>query len=101
MISSSSMMRIEPLRAIQRAFESVGRARQPLGRRQRKAQREPGALTEAAVAVDGPVVLADDAIGNRQAETGALADGLGREERIVNTRKVLAGNAGAGIGHLD
>ena len=37
------------------------------------------------------VVLPDDAVGDRQPEAGALADGLGREERIVDARQVLGG----------
>ena len=50
-------------------------------------QREPRALPDAALAVDRAVVLADDAVGDRQAEAGALADRLGREERIVDARR--------------
>ena len=42
-------------------------------------------------------VLLHDAVGDRQAEAGALADRLGREERIVDARQVLGRNAGAGV----
>ena len=45
-------------------------------------------------------MLAHDAVGNRQPESGALANGLGREEGIVNARQVLGSDAVAGVGHL-
>ena len=41
------------------------------------------------------LVLADDAVGDRQTEAGALADHLGGEERIVDARQVLVRNARA------
>ena len=44
------------------------------------------------------VVLAHDAVGDRQAEAGAAADRLGREERIVDARELLGRNARAGVG---
>ena len=50
-----------------------------------------------ALAVDRALVLAHDAVGDRQAEAGALADRLGREERIVDARQVLARNARPGV----
>ena len=45
-----------------------------LAKRQR--QREARALPDRAVAADRAVVLADDAVGDRQAEAGAAADRL-------------------------
>ena len=62
---------------------------------------EARALTDRAVAGDRAVVLAHDAIGDRQAEAGALADRFGGEERIVDARDVFAGNPGARIGDFD
>ena len=56
----------------------------------------PTALSQPIVAV----VLVDDAVGDRQAEAGAAADRLGREERIVDARQMLRRNARPGIGDL-
>ena len=67
---------------------------------QRQRQREPRALPDRAVAVNRAVVLAHDAVGDRQAEARAAADRLGREERIVDARQLLRRNAGAGVGDL-
>ena len=63
-------------------------------------QREPRALPDRAVAADRAVVLAHDAVGDRQAEAGAAADRLGREERIVDARELLRRDARAGVGDL-
>src|SRR5687767_15902333 len=63
-----------------------------------KRQPESRSLPDGAVAIDSTVVLADDAVGNRQAETGTLADGLGRKERIIDARDVLARNPRSRIG---
>ena len=62
---------------------------------------EARALADRAVAGDRAVVLAHDAVGDRQAEAGALADGFGGEERIVDARDVFARNPGARIGDFD
>src|SRR6185436_6035336 len=58
------------------------------------------ALAGHAVTLNRRFVLADDSIGDRQAEAGALAHRLGGEERIVNAREVLSRNAVAGVGDL-
>ena len=39
-------------------------------------------------------MLLDDAVGDRQAEAGALADVLGREERVEDARQDLFGMPG-------
>ena len=67
-------------------------------RRERQGQREARALPDRAVAVNRAVVLAHDAVGDRQAEAGAAADRLGREERVVDARELLRRNPGAGVG---
>src|SRR3954463_13477540 len=96
MISSSSMTRMEecviasdPLRLRQTA--RVG---------ERQADGEPRALADMAVARDRAAVLLHDAVGNREPQPGALADFLGREERIVDPRQLLRGNAGARVADL-
>ena len=43
---------------------------------------ERGAAFRTAAGPDFPAVLFDDAVGNAQAEPGALADGLGSKEGI-------------------
>ena len=63
----------------------------------RKRNGETGALALAAVAVDGAFVLAHDAVGDGQAQTGALPERLRRKERIVDSREVFVGNAGPRI----
>ena len=100
MISSSSTTRMEPLRRMGPSCYGLGGARRPLDRRRRKFEDEPRALADDALAVDRAVVLAHDAVGDGQAEAGALADRLGREERIVDAGEVLARNAGAGVRQL-
>src|SRR6188508_3181195 len=57
-------------------------------------------LAGRAVALDRRFVLADDPVGDRQAEAGALAHRLGGEERIVNPRQELGWNAVAGVRHV-
>src|SRR5581483_10294155 len=99
MISSSSMTRIVPLRefAIEFWTRSKRTALLLRGARrrggvlggQRQRDREPRSLADRAVAADRPVVLPDDAVGDRQPEAGAAADRLGREERIVDPRQML------------
>ena len=59
----------------------------------RQLQREPRPVTDGAVTVNRAIVLLDDAVDDRQAEAGAPADRLGREERIVDAREVLGRNA--------
>ena len=47
-----------------------------------------------------PVVLAHDAVGDRQTEAGALVHRLGGEERVVDAGEILVGNAAARVGQL-
>ncbi len=50
-----------------------------------------------AVGIDEAAGLLDDAVDRRQAEAGALADFLGRKERLEDLVDDLRRNAGAGI----
>ena len=50
---------------------------------------------------DLAAVLLDDVADDRQAEAGALAVGLGREERLEDPLAVGLGDARAGVGDLD
>src|SRR5664279_4885352 len=43
-----------------------------------------GAFSQFAAHVDPPLMSLDDAVGNRQAEPGTRADGLGGKERLEN-----------------
>ena len=103
MISSSSTTRIVPLRDV---------AMGPTGRASRAGALDASARSGSvsvnrvpwptrAVAANRAVVLVHDAVGDRQAEAGAAADRLRREERIVDAREMLRRNAGAGVGDLD
>ena len=47
------------------------------------------------------LMLAHDAVDDRQAEPGAAADGLRREERIVDARELLRRDARTRVGDLD
>ncbi len=51
--------------------------------------------------IDIAAGLLDDAIDRRQPEAGALADLLGREERLEDLFDDVGRNADAGIAHLD
>ncbi len=106
MISSSSMTRMEP-RPVRRAAASDGTARAIVKPDRFAACATAAARDDAsgsasvkrvpcpigAVAGDRAAVLLHDAVGDRQAESGALADLLGREERIVDARELLGRNA--------
>src|SRR5688572_25577953 len=74
--------------------------RGPLGAHWRKRKDESGTLAHAALAVDEPFVLAHDSVGDGQAQTSALPQRLGREERIVDSRQVFVRDARAGIADL-
>src|SRR6185503_2540660 len=101
MISSSSMTSTAAL-----CFRMLHTCALPLWgsgsriRRGHEPQFKTGALAGRAVALNRRLVLADDAIRDRQAEAGALAHRLGGEERIVNAREVLGLDAVAGIRHF-
>ena len=58
-------------------------------------------LPELGIRIDEAAGLLDDAVDGREAEAGALADFLGREERLEDLVDDLRRNAGAGVGHLD
>ena len=74
--------------------------RRSLERHGWKRKNEPRALSDPALALDAAFVLADDAVGDRQAESRPLADGLRRKERIVDSREVFARNPRSRIGDL-
>ena len=67
----------------------------------RQKDRELRALARLAVDEDEAAGLLDDAVDGREAEPGAGADLLGREERLEDARQILLGDADAGIGDLD
>src|SRR4029453_15304133 len=101
MISSSSMTRIVPRREVGMALQVrlVPRASYRLfGWRRRQHHGEFRALSDHAVAANRAVVLADNAVGDGQAEAGAAADRLGGEERVVNPRQVRGWYPGSGVG---
>ena len=66
---------------------------------QEDAERRP--LAGLGIDVDEAAGLLDDAIDRRQPKPGALADLLGREERLEDLVDDLAWNAGAGVGDVD
>jgi hypothetical protein len=53
------------------------------------------------VHVDASVVLVHDAVGQRQAQAGAAADRLGRQEGIEDARQLVWRDAAAVVLHLD
>ena len=67
------------------------------GRKMRKVVPLPGV----GIRIDEAAGLLDDAVDGREAEAGALADLLGREERLEDLVDDLGRDAGAGVGHLD
>ena len=67
----------------------------------RQEDAEGGAAAFGRIAEYPAAGLLDDAIDHRQAKPGALADLLGREERLENLVHNVGGNAGAGVLHLD
>jgi hypothetical protein len=62
---------------------------------------ERGAAIGLGLHIDEAAGLFDDAIDRRQAEAGALADFLGREERLEDLVDDVGRNAGAGVGNVD
>ena len=67
----------------------------------RQEDAERGALAGLGIHVDKAAGLLDDAIHRREAKPGALADFLGREERLEDLVDDIGRNAGAGIGDVD
>src|SRR5919197_4160935 len=100
MISSSSTTRIEPCGEVEvMAVSDSGISPQFPGRGgQRENEARP--LAHYALTLDRALVLADDAVGDGQAQAGAAPDRLGAEERIVDPRQVLGRYAGPGVGDL-
>src|SRR5712691_9031140 len=97
MISSSSITRIVPLREVGISWVRLITARLAPDTayfcgRDRQRERKPRPLPDRAVAANQSVVFAHDAVGDRQPETGPAADGLRREEGIVDARELLGGN---------
>ena len=72
-----------------------------LGMMPRQEDVERGALIGFGIDIDEAAGLLDDAVHRRQAEPGALADFLGREERLENLVDDVGGDAGAGVGYVD
>src|SRR5579862_729786 len=98
MISSSSMTRIVPRRAVvmMSMCNADPIANHCLGQR----HGEAGSLPHNAVAMDQALVLANDAVGDRQAQTSAATHRLGGEERIVNPREQIGSDARPGVRNL-
>ena len=63
--------------------------------------RDRGSLAEFAFDLDRSAGLVREAMDLRQAEAGALADRLGREERIEDLAQDVGSDAGAGIRDAD
>ena len=63
----------------------------------RQEQAHSGALAHFAVNRDMPTGLAGEAVDHRQAQTGALADGLGGEEGVEHAAHYALRNAAAGV----
>src|SRR4051812_39838675 len=99
MISSSSTTRIVPCLdvAISQSLLPAGAALPRHRLRHRERHREPRALPHDAVALDVAVVLANDAVGDREPETRAAPNRLRREERIVDARQLFRRNARSGV----
>src|SRR6185437_12047309 len=74
----------------------LGRGEGFAARMARQEDRERGALLGLAVDEDESAGLLDDAIDGGEAEAGAGADFLGREERLEDARQILARDADAG-----
>src|SRR5665213_2911477 len=94
---------LQALRRRLRAFERrLKRMRALFGARnmarQENAERRAAGL---AIGIDETASLLDDAIDGREPKPGALADFLGRKERLEDFVDNLGWNAGAGIAHLD
>src|SRR6476646_10272262 len=66
-------------------------------RRDRQLEVKQRAAEIAAAIADRPAVRADDAVADREAEPGALADRLRREERLEQLRFVFAPHTGPAV----
>src|SRR5262245_14619138 len=72
-----------------------------LRRSQRKEDLEARALAGGALHLDVPAMARDDAVADRQTQTGPFAHRLGREERVEEARQIFGRDAAAVIGDLD
>src|SRR6185503_802782 len=89
--SSTTSMRIELVSAMP---SSPPRYRA----RDRQHEGQPRALSQLALHPDLAAVGGDDAVADREAEAGALAHRLGREERVEDLVEVLRRDAAAVVG---
>ena len=67
--------------------------------RDRQLDREDGAAVRMVGGDDLPAVLLHDAVGDRQPQARALADLLGRVERLEDARQRVGRNAVPGVAH--
>src|SRR5207245_11383089 len=70
-------------------------------RRTRQSHAEDAALTDARADVDASAMVGDDALRDREPETGSLPRRLRREEGLEDPRQHVVGNAGPGVGEFD
>lgn len=68
---------------------------------QRQQDGESRSLARRALHLDASLVFLYDAPGDREAETGALTDRLGREKGLEQPGQVLGGDAAARVGDRD
>src|SRR5690348_6511191 len=69
--------------------------------RHRQDHPEAGALAGGAFDFHASGMVLDNPVGNAQSQTGAVADRLGREERIEDLGQDLRRDAAAVVGDLD
>ncbi len=67
----------------------------------REVQSEGGADAFLGADADGPAGFADDPVDSGQTEAAALADGLGREERLEDVRDDIGAHAGSRVAHRE
>ena len=67
----------------------------------RQLEEEGGTSARVAVVADCAAVRLDDSIAHGQTEAGALADSLGRKERLEQLRFVLGGHSGSVVLHFE
>ena len=67
----------------------------------RQEDAEAGALAGVALDLEAASLVVDHPVGDAQTQAGAVADALGREERVEDLRQDLVGDAAAVVGDLD
>ncbi len=67
----------------------------------RQVDPDRGAPADLAVDPDMPLRLIGEAIDHREAQSGALADRLGGEERVEGLGEQVRQHTGSGVGHAD